>query len=587
MKTFTAILLCACIGLAAANYDWQMIDGHDILDDHAVSFKVAFKPQNMETLENLYWEISNPKSPFFGNHLTNEQIADLISLPAEQIQKVHDYIKATEGEHCAIHTTLALHRDYIFVDTCAAQAKAIFPNLNLAVYQRANGHKVLRSSVLVDLEHNLTLLGVPHELHQYIQGIHDVTDMPVVTTRNTEDINVNNPWLNTDKELTIKEMIAYFGIDYSVLKASALTAEHGQVRAAVVEYGGGAFSPSDLQKFQKKYQVPNNPIKKVIGTEETASDSAEASLDVQTISSIAQGVQIWDFVFGSNFDFVPAVEKIMSTENAPRVISLSYGEPETVFGASKVSANNTAFLKFGLAGFTWLASSGDVGPVLNPSACAKFDAEYPAASPYVVAVGGTALDKTTSDQHAWIHSSGGFSVFNKMPTFQKTKVQHYLDNASSLPSNPNGATYNTNNRAYPDVSAFGAWEPVLNNGFYQGIGGTSGACPQFAAVIAMVNVYRYQNGLGPLGALTQTLWTLEDGVGRDVTLGQNYATSRFGCYGQSLSGFKATEGWDPATGIGSPKWETLLTGLGSIKGSQTTKKDTPTHNTETEFLPLN
>jgi len=594
MKSLSLILICALIGIAAAGHTWTKT-GEEVLDNYHVTFKVAMMPQNAETLKSLWLEISNPKSPFFGEFLTNEQIADLISLPEENIQEVEAFLTAKSGEICNVHTRRSVTRDYIFVDTCAAQAQLIFPNLRLAVYQESEGHKELRNEILVDINSNLYLLGVPQNLHQYIQGVHDLTDTPVIAHRRAAQYHSGEAWEPSDKELTVGDMIKYFGMDYSDVSAATLAADHPQVRAAVVEFGGAAFSASELKQFQAKYDIPNDPIRKVIGSEETFEESVEASLDVQTITSIGKNLQVWDFVFGNNFDFVPVVDKLLSTEGAPRVISLSYGEPETVFGKSKVEANNTAFQKLGLAGYTFFAASGDVGPVLNPSACSVFDAEFPSASPYIISVGGNAINKDTGDIHAWVNSSGGFSVYNEAFSFQKEHVQHYINTASSLPANANSAKYNTANRAYPDVSGFGALEPVLANGSYEPVGGTSGACPQFAGVVAMINAYRYQHGLGPLGALGQTLYGLKNGVGTDVTLGQNYATSRFGCYGQYLPGFLATEGWDPATGLGSPKWSTLVEGLGSIKGSSAGKKDhhkrrhhDKKHNKkDEEFLPLN
>ena len=48
-------------------------------------------------------------------------------------------------------------------------------------------------------------------------------------------------------------------------------------------------------------------------------------------------------------------------------------------------------------------------------------------------------------------SSGGFSNYWPMPTYQKEAVGRYLKGGKNLPSPSVG--YNTSGRAYPDISA--------------------------------------------------------------------------------------------------------------------------------------
>jgi len=566
MKRASIIFLCVCIALANATPQWVRMNSQEVLDDHAFSFKVALKPQNLEQLDSLFWQISNPESPFYGKFLSNEQIADLISLPDHDIKQVEEYLTSKSGQFCDVLIKRSIHHDYILVDTCAAQAGVILPSLKLSVYQKEGTNvQILRSSMMMDLSENLFLLGVPQELHQFIAGIHGVTDAPMHLSRVGANIDVSAPWLPTDKELTIPEMLTYFGVDNSGIKESTYTANNGQVRQSVVEFNNAAFSAQSLATFQKKYGIPGNPIKKIIGTQTTTEESLEASLDVQTITGIAQNVVTWDFVFDSTATFVDVVETIMATDDAPKVISCSWGGPESLMTKSAADAANNSLMKLGLSGFTFLAAAGDSGPALNPKNCNDYVAEFPGVSTYVLSVGGTAINKNTNVEGAWIHSSGGFSNYFPRPAFQNAAVEHYLENAP-LPPNPNGR-YTTTGRAYPDVSAIGALEPVFADGIYMPIGGTSGAAPQFAGIISLLNLHRFQNGLGPLGAVTPALYSLQKGVGHDVTEGQSYATSRAGCQGKYLTGYKAFAGWDPVTGLGSPQYPVLLEQLINLKSN--------------------
>jgi len=86
-------------------------------------------------------------------------------------------------------------------------------------------------------------------------------------------------------------------------------------------------------------------------------------------------------------------------------------------------------------------------------------------------------------------------------------------------------------------------------------------------LIALVNILRYQKGVGPLGPLNQTLYGLKNGVGYDVTQGQTYAISRSSCSRIYFPGFEATEGWDLTTGLGSPRFQTLVEQLVDLGNS--------------------
>ncbi len=74
--------------------------------------------------------------------------------------------------------------------------------------------------------------------------------------------------------------------------------------------------------------------------------------------------------------------------------------------------------------------------------------------------------------------------------------------------------------------------------------GTSASTPTVAAIIALVNDALIDAGRPPLGFLNPWLYSVGASAFRDVKVGSN-----MGC---NTSGFPATEGWDPATGLGTP-----------------------------------
>src|SRR5262249_30096572 len=81
------------------------------------------------------------------------------------------------------------------------------------------------------------------------------------------------------------------------------------------------------------------------------------------------------------------------------------------------------------------------------------------------------------------------------------------------------------------------------------IGGTSAVAPLTAGLVALLN-----NTLGtPVGYLNPLLYSYlgKSGAFRDITKGNNDMTGLVG-------GYKATTGWDPCGGFGSPDGGAIL-----------------------------
>merc|ERR1712151_1467393 len=94
--------------------------------------------------------------------------------------------------------------------------------------------------------------------------------------------------------------------------------------------------------------------------------------------------------------------------------------------------SNTAFMKAGLRGLSILFASGDQG-VCGREGCGlfriRFKPDFPAASPYITAVGGTDfLGSTIGEEMAWVNSGGGFSDHFDIPEYQKDAVMAYKQN---------------------------------------------------------------------------------------------------------------------------------------------------------------
>lgn len=274
-----------------------------------------------------------------------------------------------------------------------------------------------------------------------------------------------------------------------------------------------------------------------------------------------------------------AFARAFALPRRPDVVSVSYGVCET-FASSRsflkanptqwLSLHESVLLRLGLAGVTVTASSGDDGSSdcveITNGADTRRAVDYPGASPNVLAVGGTriVLDAANrrADEVAWNDSmfsidgralsgsgGGGTSVLFDRPWWQPRAVT------------------GTRQRAVPDVSLHASTTPgwpvavtptTAGTPAIQPWGGTSASTPYVAANLAMMAALERAAGRSSFGLVGSSLFALHGNGHRafyrdaafDVTEGDNDE------YGVGCC--SAARGFDLATGLGVPRFETLL-----------------------------
>jgi subtilase family serine protease len=266
----------------------------------------------------------------------------------------------------------------------------------------------------------------------------------------------------------------------------------------------------------------------------------EIALDVEWAHAIAPAANILlvETLSASYQDLLDGV--LYAAQQGAAQVSMSWGGSEFSDAADETAADSY----FQTPGVTFVASSGDTASQVD----------YPAASPYVVGVGGTSLYLNSSGNYssesAWADGGGGVSALEAQPTYQE------------------GFSTSTN-RAIPDV-AFDA-DPstgvyIYDNGFGV-VGGTSVGAPQWAGLFALANQGRVADGEATLGP-TQTTTETNPNYGTNTLLyqlagGTSY-TNPNGDYHDvttGSNGHPATTGYDLATGLGSPVANQLIPNL--------------------------
>src|SRR5207302_6196309 len=176
----------------------------------------------------------------------------------------------------------------------------------------------------------------------------------------------------------------------------------GQTIAIIVAYDNPSLF-TDLDAFSQQFGLPSANIRKINengGTTLPPTDptpngrwAAEASLDVQWAHALAPQASLIVIEADSDSDADMISAAVNTARKIPdvSVVSLSFGTPEF---AGEVALDSSFTTPKGHQGVTFVASSGDAG--VPP--------EYPAASPNVLAVGGTTL--TLDAANNWLHEVG-------------------------------------------------------------------------------------------------------------------------------------------------------------------------------------
>ena len=326
-------------------------------------------------------------------------------------------------------------------------------------------------------------------------------------------------------------------------------------RVAILEFGGG-FSSADFAAFCTYYGLPAGDVTdvSVSGAKndyqgKTGDADVEVALDMDWVRGTAPRADL-DLWWAPNTDtgWVDFLNALLDAPDArrPSIVSISWGMPEDGFATSRrYDQTRQLFLSCALLGITFVCASGDAGAGDVLPEDSAFDGQrhvdFPSVVPEVTAVGGTKLVPRGGSfaESAWNDgpnrgaTGGGFSRFVAVPAWQKAAL---------------GARRGVTGRGIPDVAAVASPDPGLSifvSRKWTAVGGTSVAAPIWSGILAHVNAARAAAGRPRLGAANAALYEAARGASpfRDITQGDN-------SYG-GVTGYQATKGWDPTTGLGS------------------------------------
>lgn len=376
-----------------------------------------------------------------------------------------------------------------------------------------------------------------------------------------DDLSPFRP-LHRAKGLVAPGVLALDAVDFAtVYRTGALLAagERGGGRSIAI-VARSNFLDGDVTAFATRFTqlTPRSPVRifSTPGVDPglgSMEDELEVLLDVQWAGAVAPDASVRVVIAGPEAG-IPEALAVAVEQRVGDVVSLSFGLCEPLAGAIVTEFFHGLYERAALQGQTVVVASGDAGATDCAPESAGVAVNALAASPYAVAVGGTALEplfdaegRATGHggEGAWSDDfgagGGGVSSIFGPPAFQAA------------------LGYRTG-RALPDLALAASPESpgyaMVHRGASLVVGGTSVGAPALAGMLAIAGGMRGE----PLGHVLPVLYGLGAeqatagsvlGAFHDVTTGSN--------------GFAAGPGFDLATGWGSPVGEVVIEALAAAE----------------------
>jgi kumamolisin len=389
-------------------------------------------------------------------------------------------------------------------------------------------------------------LHLPEELAPIVQGVFGLDDRPAAKPHFR--YRMNNRRFGDRASNT-----AYTPVQVAQLYDFPQDVNGAGEVIGLIELGGG-YRPTDIQEY---FQSLGLPVPKVVTSSvdqaknrATTANSAdgEVMLDIEVAGAVAPGASLVVY-FAPNTarGFQDALSMSVHDQlRKPTVISISWGGPESTWTQQSMQIFDEVAQEAGLLGITITVAAGDNGSNdgVNDG---QNHVDFPASCPHVLACGGTTLqsdDGIITNETVWNDgpqggaTGGGYSAMFARPNWQSGDVPQA-------------------NRGVPDVAGNADPETgykVQVDGQQLVIGGTSAVAPLWAGLVALLN----EKLQSSIGYINPALYGAnESNCFRDITSGNN-------------GSYSAGQGWDAATGLGSP------IGVSLIQAMQETTSQTQT-----------
>jgi tripeptidyl-peptidase-1 len=513
--------------------EWKP-SGENVNLDERMDAMVGLKRASPEQLDKIFWEVSTPGSPGFLAHYSWEAMGKVVRPSEHALGAAVGFL----ASHGATGIQVAAHGDYITASLKLRDLESMTSGKFVEFVHGVTGRRLVRLTGGVQL---------PAAFADYVDTFTGLHGFPLFE---------GQPSANESAGATAVTP-SIINKQYSI---AAVTKSGKNNTQSIGQFQGQYVSPTDLSSFCAKYKPDGGScaIDKFIGTNTGTHPGVESMLDVEYIMGVGQGIPTWVYSY-PNFDFCADLLKwasdVASNPEHPYVVSLSYGSQKIDFcDTATIQRLSQDVQKLGAMGITVLIASGDDGSggiSRQGSNKGKLSPSFPASIPYALAIGSTWFQNGESgaeEAATQFGSGGGFSYDYPIPSYQTSQVKGYLAKSPKTGT----STFAENGRGTPDVSLLGQAFQVIVNKRTEGVGGTSASTPTWGAIISLLNevCLTASSGAKTLGFVNPLLYQNPDAF-TDITVGTNAIGNN------KASGWTCTEGWDAATGLGTPQFDKL------------------------------
>ena len=457
-------------------------------------------------LETIFWEVSDPDHEHYGQHLSLEELAQVMNVPSSRVDKVKQYFLSHGATSVVVSPTndmLTVHMPVVKLET------ALRTTLSKFTHKERPAVSVVRASAPYSL---------PEDIAKEVTMVGELLQFPALKSKDLENLQGSGTWPNScstqascaglvQPEVIRQRYNLPNQTEYEAMLGGFVNAQANSM--AVAEFQGQYFEPTDLASFSKACNV-DVTVDGVIGGNQ-ASPGVEAELDIEYIKSVSPEIPL-TVEYSAEYSLINWANAMNSNASSALVHSVSYGNDEKQQSSTQFMMTcNTAFMKAGTMGRSILFASGDQG-VCGREGCGlgifgkkSAKPDFPGGSPYITVVGGTNFaGDGIGDEEVWNAGGGGFSNTFAIPDYQAAAVAAYKANPAANLPDQSKLIWNNTGRGYPDIAALGGTKTpycIATGGRFTGVAGTSAACPVAAGVFAKLNGVRLAAGKKPLGFL--------------------------------------------------------------------------------------
>jgi hypothetical protein len=403
-----------------------------------------------------------------------------------------------------------------------------------------------------------------------VRALLSATALGLVAHPTAEADTISNPTQSPFTPAAIRAAYAINQIAFAGGKGGSAVAANGAGQTiAIVDAFTDPNLTGDLAVFDKTFGLPAPPSFTILNQNGTPSLTnvplsgafsfgLEEDIDIEWAHAIAPAANIVLFEANSNSFFDLGAADLTAANPATYtnigvpaagVISNSFSAPEGPNAATQVAQASEQ--EVDAAFYQPISAKGNVSVTVSSGDFGN--QSYPATSPYILSVGGTALSLQTDkkgnvvygSETAWnpepdanspsgfLGGGGGTSFFEPEPTFQQAAG---INNTGGFRATPDVSMDSSDQTPVNFVDTFDLPNdnPAQEHAF-----GTSIAAPMWAGLLAITDQGRALQGVGPLANAQEAVYQIPESDFHDVTSGHTLVST-------------AGPGYDEATGLGTP-----------------------------------